>query len=459
MDKNIFDFLARGISAIKDKVDTTYFEEYNAMTTMESDRLNHLIQAAVPLLFRDYEVIDINRELLEDKAILNQLDAFLYKCMQEKDYRLLIRLFSKLDHALEKRIKFFMSKRSAEKDDINEMNSNAMTTKIQLLPRCRCAWAHATRDDISSYSINNYLTHCYYIPCEKIDFKVKNTFYENIVNTRAEKHLTVGVSPLFAKAELKLEYLQEKGVNLFNVTDMTCSDEVIACCLEQLKLEARSGVDISVFPEMLGSEKLIDALKKELSGYPNEGEPEFPSLIICPTCWKDNKNVCVVLNNRGDEVLRQEKQFAFPFTEGKEQYKENIRPDKIIHLIHCEGIGRIVIMICKDALNRDYLSSILKELKATLIIVPAFSTGHHDFEEIMQTCHSYDCAAIWINTCSVQMINNISDDKLDTIGFIIKIAKKRDSQNGTIPISRDKEKCKNHDACKSCHFIEKLFYD
>lgn len=248
-------------------------------------------------------------------------------------------------------------------------------------------------------------------------------------------------------------------MNVFNVTRTTCTDEIINCCLEQLVQEALEGVDISIFPEMLGSKALIDALKTKLGSFPKEGEPPFPSLIVCPTWWHNNKNVCIVLNNRGEEVLRQEKQFAFPYNEGDEQYKENIRPDKTIHLIHCEGIGRIAIMICKDALNRDYLLSVIKELKTTLIIVPAFSTGYHDFEEIMQLCRPYDCAAIWVNSCSVQMINNRSDDNLDTIGFTIQIGKKRGMPNGTRPIRRNPEKCKNPDACKTCHYIEKLYYD
>lgn len=460
MDRNVFDFLARGISIIYDKVDSAFFENYNAMTRKENTKLNHTIQEAVPCLFHHNEVIDISRELLENRSLLEQLDIFLDKCMQEENYMVLIRLFSKLDHALADRIQFFRLKRIAEKDNINEMNCNVMTTKIQLLPRCQCVWEHKSRDSISSYSINNYLTHCYYIPCEQIKpFKVMNIFYEDVFKRNNRKYVSIGVSPLFARATINLEYIQENSVNYFNVTGTTCTDEIIDSCLEQLKLEALRGVDISVFPEMLGSEALIDALKTKLSLFPKDDEPPFPSLILCPTWWHDNKNVCYVLNDRGEEILRQEKQFPFPFNEGDEQYKENILPDKTIHLIHCEGIGRIAIMICKDALNRDYLLKVLKELKATLIIVPAFSTGYHDFEEIMQLCRPYDCAAIWVNSCSVQMINDISDDKLDTIAFTIQIGKKHGMPNGTQPIRRDPEKCKNTDACKTCHFIEKLYYD
>lgn len=142
MDKNIFDFIAREISSVYKQVDSTFFENYNAMTRKENAELNHIIQEAVPRLFHQNKVTEISRELLEDHLLLNQLDIFLDKCMQEKDYRGLIRLFSKLDHALANRVSFFRLKRIDEKDDINEMNCNVMTTKIQLLPRCRCAWEH-----------------------------------------------------------------------------------------------------------------------------------------------------------------------------------------------------------------------------------------------------------------------------------------------------------------------------
>lgn len=457
MEFDLYDFMANCIMALHAVADTKFFESYNAMTHFENERINDMIIGTFPFLFDNSGVMEITAEQLSDKYLLSQLRTFLNKCKQKADYKTLLRLISKLDLALARRINYFKLKVIREDTCICGMNHNIDTTQIQLLPRCKCAWAHQSRDYVSSYTINNYLTHSYYISCDKLKpFQVTHTYIEPIVSY--DDYISIGVTPLFGWATLSIDYLQENHVNLFNITDLTAYEEIRSCCIEQLRLARQKGINILVYPEMLGSEALIEDIKRELRKFPEDTRLKYPSLIICPTYWKDNRNVCVVLNEIGEEVVRQEKQFPFAWEKDSQEYYENIYPDHKIHLIHCDGIGRIAIMICKDALNRDYLNHILNKLKATLIIVPSFSTGHHDFEEILQMCRPYDCAAIWINTCSAAMIMD-DTEKLKTIGFINKIGKSPGIPNGTFPVERQINNCIDGNSCRQCLFVDKLYYN
>ena len=46
-----------------------------------------------------------------------------------------------------------------------------------------------------------------------------------------------------------------------------------------------------------------------------------------------------------------------------EFYKEALKQQPYVKVIHCDGIGRLAILICRDALERDFLQAILDILK------------------------------------------------------------------------------------------------
>lgn len=127
-----------------------------------------------------------------------------------------------------------------------------------------------------------------------------------------------------------------------------------------------------------------------------KGDP--PALILLPTVWEKHANTACLLDGTGEIICRQRKQYPFMLSE---KYEEDIVPDHMLYLIHGEGIGRVVIMICRDFLTADYLSRVLTGLKTTLILIPSYSTGDHDFEQVLGKLLSEDCCAIWTNACSV----------------------------------------------------------
>lgn len=136
---------------------------------------------------------------------------------------------------------------------------------------------------------------------------------------------------------------------------------------------------------------------------------------------------------------------------------ENLEQNGEITVIHCDGIGRIVVMICRDALPREHLHRVLEYLKATLLIIPSFSTGNYDFEDRLQICRSYDCCAVWINTCSVHLIDESVGEKLNKIGMVLRTGKGK-LKNRTFDCLRSTQKCDGlgDKECTGCLYVKKL---
>ena len=68
--------------------------------------------------------------------------------------------------------------------------------------------------------------------------------------------------------------------------------------------------------------------------------------------------------------------------------------------MHWPGIGRLVVPICKDFLISPYRDILLRELKATVLLIPSYSFGSTQFMLSMLETMQYGCYAVWLNTCS-----------------------------------------------------------
>lgn len=306
----------------------------------------------------------------------------------------------------------------------------------------------------------------FYIPLDMTEgYKVCHHFMPATVfyKARERRALNIGVSPLSDKGALLWTAETEDGINQFSVTEIQHADEISANMLNILEEAKKQEVDILCLPEMLGGRELNDSVKEKLSEFPDEGEA-YPAITILPSIWSNHHNVSEMVDSYGDAIAEQEKQHSFPFrdAETEEIYRENIKPERVIHLIHCPGIGRMAVAICKDALIMNYLHFILDILKVTLLFVPSYSTGSYDFKEILQTCRSADCCVTWINTCSAETLPNTKSDNFSEIGFVVKTGKNSDSiKNGTFICNRGMRHCgaKGSLNCRKCLFIHKLQFE
>jgi len=143
---------------------------------------------------------------------------------------------------------------------------------------------------------------------------------------------------------------------------------------------------------------------------------DLPKITILPSYWNERQNRVSILDNFGEVMSSQKKYVPYEKNYEGNNYIEDLeRTNKEINIIHCEGMGRIAILICRDFLERKLLFDIIDLYKLTMILVPSFSTGNYDFIRTANICKEMNCCVLWVNSCSAY-----SEDKKNnfkTISF------------------------------------------
>ena len=85
------------------------------------------------------------------------------------------------------------------------------------------------------------------------------------------------------------------------------------------------------------------------------------------------------------------------------------------------------------------------DLRASLILVPSFSTGDYPFKMISYYGFPYDCHIVWINTCAAEHICPVGSRPLDTVGMIYNPGKSGYREK---PIELKRSECNRQ--CTEC---------
>lgn len=458
---SFYDIMAWLIRLVLDNSDEPFFEKYSALTFEQTNKINEELEKHFPELLYQKQIQPVIDFQKYDELFFQRIKQFAEKDQNEFQLQKIVSLLSKLDILLS----FYIQNYSSEEEK-RGLNFNINDTHIQLLPRTKCFWEHDRRGADYSNCLLNYLHYFYYIDSEKLGtYEVWNRFLAPNTFWHAEKRkfLRIGVSPLSNQGKLEWHTEIKNGTQYFSINKVENIDIIEENVLAIVDEAKKQGVDILVMPEMLGSYHIRKSVADKLSEFP-ENDESYPALTVLPSIWEAHQNTVIVLDEYGDEVIRQEKQHPFMLKNSEEgNCLENINPDRKIHLIHCEGIGRIAIMVCKDALMKDYLHMVLTVLKVTLLIIPSFSTGNYNFKEIIQYCRVADCCAFWINTCSVAITMGLDDKKLKNIGFALKAGKRPNDpnmENGLFLCERKSQGCENCGiaGCNQCMFIHDLVF-
>ena len=149
------------------------------------------------------------------------------------------------------------------------------------------------------------------MPCETFEAATKRGYLE------------IALCPLSDQGKLTWITAEREGKGYFSVTGVE-NHHVIENNLLELKDELkRQQADIVVMPEMLGSYQMLKRFREKLSEFPDDGM-ENPPLIIFPSIWKDRHNIVAVLNESGDIIIQQEKQYRYTYPASKvEKYLED----------------------------------------------------------------------------------------------------------------------------------------
>lgn len=120
-------------------------------------------------------------------------------------------------------------------------------------------------------------------------------------------------------------------------------------------------------------------------------------------------------------------------------------------------MGRMGILICKDFLIDDNRKLLCDILKTTLILVPSFTTGEHNFEILLSQKFQNDCNIAWCNTCSATNVKGAKIENFNTIAAITSYGLRINSIAGCVHTYSGVACCIDR-KCKECIFIGRIAF-
>lgn len=322
-------------------------------------------------------------------------------------------------------------------DSLNSQD-NKKKTNIIMLPRYECIWEGKSRERNHLTDVNTFLRHSFCVETKsgKVEGKytIKNyilnpKYFALCMNEQNELFLPISVSPLTDDVALKdTRYQQRKkgeNINYFMVEepDEKVQNQLIAYIEKVMRKSDRNGDKILVFPEMLGTEKMKQAVIEQIE------KENFENLhfLIFPSIWEKkgkhrNHNTAYVIDREGNEWFGQDKLKRFPWGVGGETFLEDIVEGTELHIIHCAGYGSVAVAICRSELDQNVRTLLMQRLNVKLILCPSWTPGHHEFEYSIMTGIERTCNVAWCNSCSAV---DVSKQEKKTVGIITSFGKNR----------------------------------
>lgn len=187
-----------------------------------------------------------------------------------------------MDRAIErcyKRNRTFKS----EVEEYTALNFNSKETGILIIEKVKCKWEHTQIRNSFEAVLKNF----YYVDC----YALKNTITVNYVFDSSlafedKSSLKLAISPVTKEKTVEFSAPYERknektnaGQKLFRVERVVNEDHITEKVLNNILKAGEDQVDVLVFPEMLGTQCMLDKIKKSLDGK----EQEIPLLIVFPS--------------------------------------------------------------------------------------------------------------------------------------------------------------------------------
>ena len=115
---------------------------------------------------------------------------------------------------------------------------------------------------------------------------------------------------------------------------------------------------------------------------------------------------CYVYDNFGNEIFVQNKFTPFDYN-GK--IEELCPTDHEINMLDIEGVGRIIVLICKDITNSK-LKDFIGEVKGDILCYPAYSPSLEVITQSRSVSEDFNVISIFSNACAPRISR-------DTIGY------------------------------------------
>lgn len=420
------------------------------------------LRESLPILLEENGQIHNLRLCEMDASFFGNLE----KVISEDDIYLLHLLVYCMDRAI---IQCYNTLETFEEEyeEIEGLNNNWKETGISILKRVSCAWRVRNIGSCEESLFYNF----YYIE-KQDDIKILNYALQSPSVLKIGKlNLRVAISPLtkeeivvFSDPYERINIHTKQKQHYFRVEALKNTEWLEQQIIANMEYSGLHDVDILVFPEMLGSQEMLDNV---LDFFQQNRNKKVPPLVVFPSIWektendRNNTNVsCLLLDGR-QIMFKQNKRICFYYKD-KDGTKifEDINRDSevpdVLNVLHIDGIGRICIVICYDYLHNENREMIKKVLKPTLICCPSFSTGSFNFQILQESGYYAGCNCIWCNTCSA--VNAAGSDKnFEIVGGIGTLSKNCDQLDAETfkKVFEGRKKCKK-ETCSQCVYYSDI---
>lgn len=405
--ESIYNCIARLARFVSDRAKMQDYISYITTEIMPPDRffcLDVILDKKLNgILYNSDGTITINSDNFE--LISDLVESATDELIERRNLQEIFIFLQILDKALSENL--LSESWKEELGEAQYLNSNQEGTGIGVLPYYHCGWDLSTERFNRSHDINVFIDNFLVINLDNLkDIVVKNIFIDSNIKLNKVR-LKVGLSPLWRWVNFKVRNDVKNGKKVINIeycSNYEKENDIIGKTIDKATEE---NVDILLFPEMLGNDEMSKSIRKKLI----KSRPRYPQIIVLPSIWKDGTNKAKVIDRYGIEILEQGKRTSY--IDKENLFGENLVPYNELNVMHIKGFGRILIMICRDFLEEKSLEKILDELRPTIILVPSFSTGYHDFDRVKGICEGHECVVVWVNSCAKRK-------NKDPFGFIDK---------------------------------------
>lgn len=340
--------------------------------------------------FSSEEIEYLNTELRNIKKECKDNDS-----TKEEVYRLAIET--------EKRIDMYSSwQNQGVIYRLEPLNTNVKSTGIAIYPHMMPLWDTEKSERNRERRLNTSFANYMMVRLDDVSpFDVVMHYWNDqglLRETKEGWQLRVAMSPVMDSAELIMDENSTASGYTVSVNGLKNEKVVMErelCIFDEIFSKEYG---IIVFPEILGTEAVLDAIKSRMREY-----PEKCCFVVVPTICRDGKNTLVVLGPGGTECLRQEKTTpAIVLTKDGKAEREDLVYANEVHVLITRELGLIAFAICAELLDPDFYRLIVDTLLTDTIICPSFSPGITAFHDTLLKGTAAKLLQLYINTCSAK---------------------------------------------------------
>ncbi|MCM1234669.1 MAG: hypothetical protein NC489_31590 [Ruminococcus flavefaciens] len=340
--------------------------------------------------FTDDETSYLNNELVRIKKACKRNKEDIYRLAIEVEKR--IDMYSKWqNHGVIYRLE--------------PLNANYKKTGIAVYPHIMPQWNMKKSERNRERKWNTIFTNYMIIRAGDISpFEIIMHYWNDTGLLRKTKdgwELRIALSPIMDDAMLETEEQESASGCTVRVKGIKNEQIVEERTLRIFDALFPKGYGMIVFPEILGSESILQKIKDRMKEY-----PERCSFVAVPTICRDGRNTLVVLGPGGIECLRQEKTTpAILITKEGKMKREDLVYGNQVHLLITRELGLMAFPICAELLDPVYYRLLVDTALADTIICSSFSPGVVAFRDTLMKGIPAKLLGVYINSCSAKAVS------------------------------------------------------